>query len=127
MSADPLFAPIAGADHRDAGNVNLDIVRAGNARVKRAIYPPGFRWSKDMQPVVGTDLCLHAHVGFLAHGHVHIRYGDGCVEEFAAPAVLAIAPGHDGWVVGAEPAVLIEFDFERETVARLGIPDQHQH
>jgi hypothetical protein len=127
MSADPLFAPIAGADRRDAGNVRLDIVRTGQARVKRAIYPPGFRWSTDMRPVVDTDLCQHAHVGFLAHGQVHIQYGDGCVEQFVAPAVLAIAPGHDGWVVGTEPAVLIEFDFERDTVARLGIPDRHAH
>jgi hypothetical protein len=80
-----------------------------------------------MKTIVGTDLCLHAHVGFLAHGQVHIRYADGCTLEFIAPQVLVIEPGHDGWVVGDEPAVLIEFDFEAETARRFGIPEAHRH
>lgn len=41
--------------------------------------------------------------------------------------MVAIEPGHDGWVVGEEPAVLIEFEFERETVRRLGLPETHTH
>ena len=52
---------------------------------------------------------------------------DGCVVELRAPQVVAIDPGHDGWVVGNEPVVLIEFDFERETIDRLGMPDAHRH
>jgi hypothetical protein len=126
-STDPLCGAITGSDHRDIGGVELDIVRAGDCRVKRIIYPPGFRWSKDMKGVAGTDLCMHAHVGFLARGQVHIQYADGCTVEFAAPQVVSIEPGHDGWVVGEEPAVLVEFDFERETVSRLGMPDAHRH
>ena len=124
---DPLFAPLAGAEFREVGGAQIDMVRVGACRVKRVIYPPGFRWSTDMKPIVGTDLCMHAHVGFLARGQVHIQYTDGCTVEFAAPAVVAIEPGHDGWVVGDEAAVLIEFDFERDTVSRLGMPDAHRH
>ena len=122
-----LFAPLKGAECRDLGHVRLDVGQAGAARVKRMIYPAGFRWSVDMRPVVGTDLCMHAHVGFLAHGEIHIEYADGCIVEFKAPQVVAIEPGHDGWVVGQQPVVLIEIDFERDTVARLGMPDSHQH
>ena len=96
-------------------------------RVKRVIYPAGFRWSRDMKPIAGGDRCMHAHVAFLARGRVHVEYSDGCVEEYAAPQVMAVQPGHDAWVVGDEPAVLIEFDFERETVARLGLPAEHRH
>ncbi len=125
--SDPLFAPIRGAESRDLGHVKLDVVRTGKARVKRMIYPPKFRWSTDMKPVVGSALCMHAHVGFLAHGEIHIEYADGCVVEFKAPAVVAIDPGHDGWVVGSEPAVMIEFDFERDTVDKLGMPTEHRH
>jgi len=40
---------------------------------------------------------------------------------------VAIEPGHDGWVVGNEPAVMIEFDFESETARRFGMPDAHRH
>jgi hypothetical protein len=125
--ADPLLAAVKGATHRYLGHVRLDVGRAGDARVKRMIYPPGFRWSKDMKPVVGTDLCMHAHAGFLARGEIHIEYADGCVVEHKAPQIVSIEPGHDGWVVGTEPVVMIEFDFEGDTVRRLGMPDVHHH
>ena len=107
--------------------VTLDVVRAGAARVKRMVYPRGFRWSKDMKPIVGTDYCMHAHVGFLARGGIHIEYPDGCIVECRAPQAIAIDPGHDGWVVGKQPVVLIEFDFEGDTIQRLGMPDGHRH
>lgn len=126
-AADPLLAPLPGGEHREIQGVQMDTVRAGASRVKRVIYPPGFRWSTHMKPIVGTDLCMHAHVGFLARGEVHIEYADGCISRFVAPQVVAIEPGHEGWVVGDQPAVLIEFDFERETVARLGMPACHRH
>lgn len=124
---DPLLARVKGAELREIGNVRLEVGRAGAARVKRMVYPAGFRWSIDMKPIVGTDLCMHAHVGFLARGEIHIEYADGCVVEHKAPQIVAIEPGHDGWVVGREPVVLIEFDFEQETVSRLGMPDAHRH
>lgn len=124
---DPLLAPVRGAEHRDLGHVRLDVGRAGNARIKRMIYPPGFRWSVDMKPVVGTDYCMHGHAGFLAKGEIHIEYPDGCVVEHKAPQIVSIDPGHDGWVVGDEPVVLIEVDFERDTVKMLGLPRRHEH
>jgi len=125
--ADPLVGPVKGATHRFLGRVRVDVGAAGGARVKRMIYPPGFRWSKDMKPVVGTDLCMHAHVGFLVRGEIHIEYADGCIVEHKAPHVMAIEPGHDGWVVGKEPAIVIEIDFESDTINRLGMPSEHQH
>jgi hypothetical protein len=128
MSAtDPLLAPIPGAERRDFAGVQLDTVPAGNARVKRAIYPVGFHWARDIKPHVGTETCMHAHVGFLARGHIHMEFPDGCTLDYVAPQVIVIEPGHDGRVVGNEPAVVIEFDFEGETAARLGLPEKHQH
>jgi len=38
-----------------------------------------------------------------------------------------VAPGHDAVVVGDVAAVLIEVDFETDTVNRLGLPASHQH
>lgn len=124
---DPLLAAVKGAERRNIGHVQLDVGRAGAARVKRMVYPAGFRWSVDMKPIVGTDLCMHAHAGFLARGEIHIEYADGCIVEHKAPQIVAIEPGHDGWVVGKEPVVLIEFDFESDTVNRLGMPNAHRH
>jgi hypothetical protein len=126
-TTDVLLRPLNGVDRRVVAGVTLEIGRTGDARVKRVIYPPGFRWSEDMKPITGTSLCMHAHVGFLVRGEIHIEYADGCIAEFKAPQIVAIDPGHDGWVVGAEPAVLIEFDFEQETIGRLGMPAAHRH
>ena len=125
MKSNSLLSPIKGAEHREVGGVHLDVVRAGASRVKRVVYPPGFHWTKDLKPIIGTKLCMHAHVGFLAQGQLQIQYQDGFQENFTAPQVVVIEPGHDGWVVGEEPAVLIEFDFEGDTVQRLGIPEIH--
>jgi hypothetical protein len=116
-----------GTDHREIGGLSLDIGKAAGCRIKRVIYPPGFRWSTHMKPVVNTDYCMHAHAGFLAQGRVHVSYDDGDTLELQAPQFVSVEPGHDAWVVGDESAVLIEFDFERDTVQRLGMPDHHQH
>ena len=123
----PLFAAVPGAEHQTFGPVEIDIVRVGDARIKRSIYPAGLRWSVDLRPLIGTDDCRHAHVGFLAHGALHFQYADGCDVDVMAPAVLDIAPGHDAWVQGDEPAVVIEVDYEADTVARLDVADEHRH
>lgn len=127
MSTDPLLAALPGADHREIGTMQLDIVPAGLGRVKRMIYPPGFRWSTDIKPMVKTDLCRHGHVGFLARGRLGFLFPDGCTLDFIAPAVVVVEPGHEAWVVGDEEAVLIEFDFEKDTLQRFGLPEGHSH
>ena len=124
---DPLLAPIKGAVRREIGGVTIDIAEAANGRVKRVCYPPGFRWSTHMKPIVKTELCMHAHVGFLARGRVRGTYADGCVFDVAAPRAIVLDPGHDAWVVGRDAAVLIEFDALARTAERFGLPPTHQH
>jgi len=119
--------PIKNARHHEVGGVAIEVVAAANGQVKRVVYPPGFRWSTHMKPVVGTALCMHGHVGFLSSGHVRGQYGDGCAFEFTAPEVVVLEPGHDAWVVGREPAVLIQFDAAGETAQRFGLPSEHRH
>lgn len=124
QNSDPLLAPIPGADSRRVAGAQVDVMPAGSGRIKRVIYQPGFRWSTHMKASVGTALCMHAHVGFIARGRIGVEYGDGTRQEYAAPAVVAIEPGHEGWVIGDEPAVLIEVDFLGETPARFGLADR---
>jgi hypothetical protein len=119
--------PIKNARRHEVGGVKIEVVAAANGQVKRVVYPPGFRWSTHMKPVVGTELCMHGHVGFLSSGRVGGQYGDGCAFEFTAPQVLVLEPGHDAWVVGREPAVLIQFDAAGETAQRFGLPSEHRH
>ena len=70
---DPLLAPIPGADTRQLNGAQVDVAPAGCGRIKRVIYQPGFRWSTHMKQAVGTDLCMHAHVGFIARGSIGNR------------------------------------------------------
>jgi hypothetical protein len=126
-SDDPVLAPVSGAEHREIGGIEVDTVCVGAARVKRLIYPVGFRWSTHIKPLVGTEFCMHAHVGFLVRGQVYVQYADGCTVVLTAPMAVGIEPGHDAWIVGNVPAVLIEFDFGNSTVDRMGIAGAHRH
>jgi hypothetical protein len=121
MQEDPLLGPVAGAVSQDFAGMSIDVGRVGSARVKRLVYRPGGRWSVHVKPLVGTDWCEHAHVGFLARGHFVGEYADGSSFDYVAPAVISVDPGHDSWVEGDEPVVLIQFDFERDTVELLGL------
>ena len=125
-SNDRLSAPVNGAEHVEVAGVQVDVTRVGDARVRRVIYPVGFRWSTHMKPLVNTDRCMHAHVGFIVSGSIEVEYADGCRKAFSAPQAVAIDPGHEGWVVGNAPAVMIEVDFEGDTAKRFGLGD-HKH
>ena len=73
---------------------------------------------------------MRAHDGFLARGQIHIQYADGCTVEFVDPRSSLSSRGTRStnvWVVGDETAVLVEFDFDRDTVSRRGIPDPRPH
>jgi hypothetical protein len=122
-----LTAPLKADEHREVGGVQIDAARIGHVRVKRMIYQPGFNWAAHLRGEVGTELCMHAHVGFMAQGQINVRFADGCVVEYRAPQFVSVEPGHEGWVVGDEPAVLIEFDFGSDTVEKLGMPSVHRH
>jgi hypothetical protein len=118
---DTLLDPVNGGENREVGGVQINMTRAGNGRIRRVIYPSGFRWSKDMKGIVGTERCMHAHVGFIVRGQIGIEYADGRRETFTAPQAVVIGPGHEGWVSSDGPAVMIEVDFEADTVRQFGL------
>jgi hypothetical protein len=123
-----LTDPIPGAKHTEVGGLTVDEVPAGVGRVKRVVYPRGWRWSEHMPAITGTSSCRHAHVGFIAQGTMVVRFDDGCEVTYAAPAAVVLEPGHDGWVVGDEDVVLIQVDAGQSTVTRFGLTDlEHSH
>jgi hypothetical protein len=111
----------------DVAGITVESERAGDARVSRITYPAGYRWSTHLQPVVGGERCMHAHVGYMISGRMDVVYADGCEASFVAPCAVVVAPGHDAWVVGDAPAVVVQVDFEGETVERFGLPSEHRH
>ena len=120
---DALLDPVNGGENREIGGVEVNMTRAGKGRVRRVIYPEGFRWSTHMKALVGSDLCTHAHVGFIVRGQIEIEYADKRRTKFVAPQAVVIEPGHEGWVSGDGPAVMIEVDFEGDTARVFGLVD----
>lgn len=85
------------------------IVRVGSFAVGRAVLQPGWRWSQDVKPLVGTASCQIHHTHLQLSGRFAVRMDDGTEHEFRANDVMDIPPGHDAWVLGDEPAVLLDF------------------
>ena len=81
----------------------------GGLAVGRATLEPGWRWSQDVKPVVGTEWCEAHHLHILISGRFAVRLaGSDEAEEFVAGDVFDIPPLHDAWVVGEEPVDLID-------------------
>src|SRR5688572_14218156 len=91
----------------DHGHVNL--VRLGSLPIGREVLEPGWRWSVHVKPIAGTERCEFHHVSFLLEGRIGVESRDGEVREIGAGEIVDVAPGHDAWVVGDEPAVTIDF------------------
>src|SRR5262245_28844535 len=96
-------------DVRRPENTTVEVVKIAGGEVGRYTFQPGWRWSEHIKPVVGTDSCQTNHVGYLISGTLHVENEDGTSGEAKGGSVYHIAPGHDAWVVGDEPAVAIEF------------------
>jgi class 3 adenylate cyclase len=82
-------------------------VRIGDLVVGRLRQEPGWRWSKQIKPIAGTDSCQFHHVGVAISGAAMVRMDDGTELRISAGDVFDIPPGHDQWVVSDEPAVSI--------------------
>ncbi len=89
--------------------VTTELVDLGDFTVGRMSSEPGWRWSKDMRPIVGGEWCQARHVGVVLSGRIGIDFPDGSSVEFGPGDVFDIPPGHDGYTVGDEPCVQLEW------------------
>ena len=93
---------------REFPNGRAEILRIGDGQVGRYTFQPGWRWSNDVKPIAGTDSCQVPHFQVHVSGRLAVRMDDG-TEIVAGPGdITSLPPGHDGWVVGDEPAVVID-------------------
>lgn len=87
----------------------LELVKIGGATIGRATFEPGWRWATSVQPIAKTKSCEAAHFQYHVSGVLKIRMDDGTEFE-ARPGDVSLLPsGHDAWVVGNEPAVVVDF------------------
>jgi hypothetical protein len=94
---------------RTPEKTRVELVTLAGGEIGRYTFQPGWRWSECIKPVVGTESCQVDHVGYLLSGTLGVRHEDGTETEVRAGSVYRISPGHDGWTIGDEPVVAIEF------------------
>jgi len=87
----------------------LDLVIVNGVTVGRAVLEPGWRGSDSVKPIAKTMACQAPHFQYQLSGTLCIEMADGTQRECKAGDVCAVGSGHDAWVVGGEPVILVDF------------------
>ena len=87
----------------------LELIKIGGATVGRAGFEPGWKWSNSIQPIVKTKSCEAAHFQYHVSGVLMVVMDDGTKFECRPGDVSLLPSGHDAWVVGDEPAIVVDF------------------
>jgi quercetin dioxygenase-like cupin family protein len=87
----------------------LELVQLGGSAVGRGTFEPGWRWSEHVKPLSGTDTCQVEHIGYVQQGQMKVVMDDGTELTVGPGDVFHMPPGHDAWIVGDEPCVLLDF------------------
>jgi len=91
------------------GKGKLELVNIEAGPVGRATFEPGWKWSLHVKPIARTDSCQAAHLGYYVSGRMRVRMDDGEEAEFGPGDFAVIPPGHDAWIVGDDPCVVIDW------------------
>ncbi len=89
--------------------VSANLVELGDLTVGRMVNEPGWRWSTHVRPTVGGEWCQARHLGVILSGCLAVEFPDGTTVTFEPGDVFDIPPGHDGYTVGDEPCVQVEW------------------
>jgi hypothetical protein len=101
-------------EHGEVQGVNL-----GGVTFSRAVFRPGWRWSDDVKPVAGTDLCQATHLAIVLSGRLHVETVDGEKGDLGPGDAHVVGPEHDAWVVGDEPCIIVEMTGSLQTPAQV--------
>jgi hypothetical protein len=94
---------------REFPNGKAELLSVGDAQIGRLVLQPGWRWSNDVKPIAGTQSCEAPHFQYHVSGRLAIKMDDG-TEFIAGPGdVTSLPSGHDAWVVGNEPVVVVDW------------------
>jgi ketosteroid isomerase-like protein len=101
-----------------AGHGKAALASAGGFTLMKGIFEPGWRWSVDVAPIAGTPTCRTHHHGYVLSGTMHVRMDDGTESMVHAGDMFDLPPGHDAWVEGDQPCVMIDSSADATRYAR---------
>ncbi len=87
----------------------VELLKIGGGVVGRLTLGPGWRWSKHVKPVAKTEWCEAPHFQYQVSGKLHVKMEDGSEFDLGPGDVSVLPKGHDAWVVGNEPVVLVDW------------------
>ncbi|MBC7539930.1 MAG: cupin domain-containing protein [Bacteriovorax sp.] len=87
----------------------LELVNVGGKTIGRAILRPGWKWSTSVKPIALTESCEAPHFQYHVSGVLKVKMDSGEEYELRAGDISMFSPGHDAWVVGDEPVVIVDF------------------
>jgi class 3 adenylate cyclase len=90
-------------------NGRIELVTHNETTIGRFLLQPGWRWSRDVGPIMQTRSCQIHHQGVVLRGCLRVESDTGEVCEFGVDDTYDIPPGHDATVVSDEPFQAIEF------------------
>ena len=88
----------------------LELMKIGGVTIGRAVFEPGWRWSTSVKPLVKTKSCEAPHFQYQISGILKVRMDDGTEFECKPGDVSFLPSGHDAWVVGKEPVVVVDWN-----------------
>lgn len=86
----------------------IETVTVASVTLLRETLEPGWKWSEHVKPVVKTTSCQKRHLKYIISGRQKVVMDDGTEMELIPGDFAVIEPGHNAWVVGDEPNILLE-------------------
>ena len=109
---------MASAEHKAFGSPDevrpfekgkAELLNMGGGVIGKLTLQPGWRWSEHVKPIAGTEWCEAPHFQYHVSGTLHVVMADGTEFDAKAGDVTALPSGHDAWVVGDEPVVVVDW------------------
>ena len=89
-------------------NGRLDTTQIDDVTFMMGTVEPGWVWSRDNGPAMGTESCPLTHHVYMVSGKMTVEMEDGTAETLEKGDVAVIPPGHDAWTEGDKEAVFLD-------------------
>ena len=87
----------------------VELLSIGGAEIGRLTLEPGWRWSDHVKPIAGTELCEAPHFQYHVSGTLGVVMADGTELVVGPGEITSLPEGHDAWVIGDEPVVIVDW------------------